>query len=144
MRGYAPPSRIAWIVGGLLIWAGWVAFAVLPEWRGSRDDGVASNLRIRERDRVEAAYGAGWLTTYLEEHNELPAIRPPNRAAAANRELIELCPTHALQLLNCEADWALCSAEERVRALSCTEDGRVEDGGWQFTSMIPEPPKHLR
>ncbi len=144
MRGNLPPSKIAWTAAGLLLWAGWMAFAVLPEWRGSRDDGVASNVRVRERDRVEAAYGAGWMTTYLADRGELPEVLPPNRAAAGNRALIELCPTHPRQLLHCEADWALCVADGKVRALSCTEDGRVEDGGWQFTSMIPEPPPHLR
>ncbi len=125
---------------GVLLWAGWAAFTVLPEWMGWRGDEVATDFRVRERARMEAAYSAGWLTRYVAEHGELPARLPRNPAAARNRLVVERCEGARNKLTHCSADWGFCPADGKVRALACTPDRLSEDGGWQTPSLIPEPP----
>ncbi len=139
-------SRRKLVIAGLgvALWGGWVAFAVIPEWTGARADQELVDKHRRDRVMFEATYGAGWLTRHLQEHGSLPDELPPNPSAAGDGSVKELCPTHRRQLVDCETDWAICSAENKVRALTCKPEYTIPDGGWDTPSLIPQGPRSTR
>ena len=123
---------------GVLALLGWVAVDLVPPWLGSprrMDDG---QRRLSSRLGYEQRYNAGWLTAYFREHGQLPQALPPNRAAAGNAALVELCPQRREDLISDQADWALCREDRAVRALARRLDLVIGVEAPQKVELFPQ------
>jgi hypothetical protein len=114
----SPTRRRIFLALGTVALVAWVAVDLVPEWYPSTAYLLEGQRRQDSRVGYELRYNAGWLTAYYQEHGALPESLPPNRAAAGNGAVVELCPTRPEDLVSETADWALCPADGGVRAMA--------------------------
>ncbi len=133
------PSKSRWIflALGILALLAWVVVDFVPEWFPSDGRTREGQARLNDRLGYEQRYGAGWLTAHYREHGELPESLPPNRAAAGNGAVIELCPERPEDLVSDQADWALCPQDRAVRALARHRDMVVGMGEPEKVELFP-------
>jgi len=132
------PRRRVLLVLGLVILGVWVAVDLVPEWVPmGAERAMLGQDRLDDRLGYELRYSAGWLTHHYREHGSLPEAMPLNRAAAGNGAVVDLCPSSPEQLVSDQADWALCSKDRAVRALSSRVELIVGIGVPEKVELFP-------
>lgn len=134
----SPTRRRILMALGALALVAWVAVDLVPEWYPSEAHFLEGLRRHDSRLGYELRYNAGWLTAYYQDHGALPDSLPPNRAAAGDGSVVELCPTRPEDLISQTVDWALCPSDGAVRAMARIPEHVVGLGVPEKVELFPD------